>query len=131
MTQATPVAQLVSVAQYHETRTTVWKHADNPFIGIVARAYKANEVRKLNRADRNIVWVFILEEAGCRNRILGVLCESRPGLYRVAAYGEILSPIDESLDFHWQAGVDTLYAYHQERTTAQRRMTRLADMQFA
>jgi hypothetical protein len=131
MTQATPVAQLVPVVQRHETRTTVWKHAENPYIGIVARAYKANEVRKLNRADRNIVWVFILEEVGCRDRILGVLCESQPGLYRVASYGETLNPIYESLDFTWQAGVDTLYAYDEEKTTAKNRLTRLADRQFA
>lgn len=128
--------QLKPLRQPHQAKPLVWQDENNSYIGLEARAYPANQIPALNRADSDVVWVVFIQERGSRSTVLGVLAddalESPCSLYRVLCYGEIPCPrSDDPLYFHWQAGIDTLYAYHQEKTTAQNRLTRLADRTFA
>jgi hypothetical protein len=108
--------QLTPLRQPGQAKPLIWKVTTNPYIGLEARAYPANQIPKLNRADSQRVWVIFHQERGSRAKVLGVLAESAPDLYRVICYGEIPCSADDSLDFEWQAGIDTLYTYHQERT---------------
>jgi hypothetical protein len=118
--------QLTPLRQPGQTKPLIWKVTTNPYIGLEARAYPANQIPKLNRADSQRVWVIFRQERGSRAKVLGVLAESAPDLYRVICYGEIPCSADDSLDFEWQAGIDTLYTYHQEQSIAQSRLNRIA-----
>jgi hypothetical protein len=118
--------QLTPLRQPGQTKPLIWRVTTNPYIGLEARAYPANQIPKLNRADSQRVWVIFHQESGSRAKVLGVLAESAPGLYRVICYGEISCSADDSLDFEWQAGIDTLYTYHQEQSIAQSRLNRIA-----
>jgi hypothetical protein len=120
--------QLTPLRQPGQTKPLIWQVENNPYIGLEARAYPANRIPKLNRADSQRVWVIFHQERGSRAKVLGVLAESAPDLYRVICYGEIPCSADDSLDFEWQAGIDTLYTYHQERATALSRLNRIDEI---